>query len=297
MAVVPDKITLIREKINLMNKNLIKLNQFINEFEILNQEEDRLLDQQNSFLKNESIINDSFFSNPSPSSTNSYSNDSISSLVTEPSKKIRELSETNIRKLRSTNTKSSQIQTTTIKGNSKYDFQKKRNLHDINIYFNLDSNELIDDLMKKSFSISKNGKKNNQQKFKNALNKILEKLELIDMNKLFTIELIKYSSVKEIKKNENILNYFKTENNQKESFNDHEEQIDYDEIAENNNKTIIDENVKYLKTSSSIEELKSVKARLKSEIDSDELKCNEEVEKKNKYKVSNFLFKRNKLNI
>jgi site-specific DNA-cytosine methylase len=68
-------------------------------------------------------------------------------------------------------------------------------------------------------------------------------------------------------------------------------------IAENNNKTIIDENVKYLKTSSSIEELKSVKARLKSEIDSDELKCNEEVEKKNKYKVSNFLFKRNKLNI
>ena len=117
------------------------------------------------------------------------------------------------------------------------------------------------------------------------------------MNKLFTIELIKYSSVKEIKKNENILNYFKTENNQKESFNDHEEQIDYDEIAENNNKTIIDENVKYLKTSSSIEELKSVKARLKSEIDSDELKCNEEVEKKNKYKVSNFLFKRNKLNI
>ena len=198
MAVVPDKITLIREKINLMNKNLIKLNQFINEFEILNQEEDRLLDQQNSFLKNESIINDSFFSNPSPSSTNSYSNDSISSLVTEPSKKIRELSETNIRKLRSTNTKSSQIQTTTIKGNSKYDFQKKRNLHDINIYFNLDSNELIDDLMKKSFSISKidDGKKNNQQKFKNALNKILEKLELIDMNKLFTIELIKYSSVK-----------------------------------------------------------------------------------------------------
>jgi hypothetical protein len=292
MAVVPDKITLIREKINLMNKNLIKLNQFINEFEFLNQEEDRLLDQQNSFVKNESIINDSFFSNSSPSSTNSYSNDSISSLVTEPSKKIRELSETNIRKLRSTNTKSSQIQTTNIKENSKNNFQKKRNLHDINIYFNLDSNELIDDLIKKSFSISKidDGKKSNQLKFKNALNKILEKLEIIDMNRMFTIESIKYSSVKEIKKNENILNCFKTENNQKDSINDHEERIDYDEIAENNNKTIIDENLKYLKTTSSIEELKSVKTRLKSEIDSDELKCNEEVEKKNKYKVSNCFF-------
>ena len=275
MAVVPDKMILIREKINLMNSNLKKITQFITEFENFNQEEEqRQFDLQTIFIKNDPILNDTFFSNSSPSS----SNDSISSLVTEPSKKLHESSETNIRKLRSTNNRSIINNCTSIKEDSKFNLQKKRSFQDINMYFSLESNDLVDDIIKNSFSNIKQDdvKVNSQSKFKNDLNKILEKLEIFDINKLFKIELIKPSKVKELNKNDEIYSYLKAENNDKESFSDNKQYFDYDEILDDNQKTTIDVNIKYLKTATNLDELKSIKIKLKSEIDSDESKCNEE---------------------
>jgi hypothetical protein len=297
MAVVPDKIIIIREKINLMNNNLRRITQFICEFELLNQEEEqRNFEQQFFFkktsIKNEPTLNDTFFSNSSPSS----SNDSISSLVTEPSKKIRESSESNIRKLRSTNSNNKPQEKNNFinnRENSKSNSQKRQIWQTIDIFFSLNSNDLIDELIKNYFSSTKEDdlKTNSNLKFKSNLNKILDTLDLIDISKLFKIELIKSQKVKDLKINDEIFNFFKmdkfeSENGEKDNSNDSKNYCDNDVFDHDSKKIVIEENIKFFKTSVSLEDLKSLEFKLKSEIELDESKCNEEIEKKNKYKVS-----------
>ncbi len=299
MAVVPDKIIIIREKINLMKNNLKWITQFICEFELFNQEEEQRNFEQAFFLnktsiKNEPTLNETFFSNSSPSS----SNDSISSLVTEPSKKIRESSESNIRKLRSTNLNNKPQEKnnfTNNRENSKSNSQKRQICQTTDIFFSLNSNDLIDELIKNSFSSTKEDdlKTNSNLKFKSNLNKILDKLDLIDISKLFKIELIKSQKVKDLKINDEIFSFFKmekyeSENGEKDNSNDSKKYCDNDVFDHNSKKIVIEENIKFFKTSVSLEDLKSLEFKLKSEIELDESKCNEEIEKKNKYKVNIF---------
>jgi len=299
MAVVPDKIIIIREKINLMKNNLKWITQFLCEFELFNQEEEQRNFEQAFFLnktsiKNEPTLNETFFSNSSPSS----SNDSISSLVTEPSKKIRESSESNIRKLRSTNLNNKPQEKnnfTNNRENSKSNSQKRQICQTTDIFFSLNSNDLIDELIKNSFSSTKEDdlKTNSNLKFKSNLNKILDKLDLIDISKLFKIELIKSQKVKDLKINDEIFSFFKmekyeSENGEKDNSNDSKKYCDNDVFDHNSKKIVIEENIKFFKTSVSLEDLKSLEFKLKSEIELDESKCNEEIEKKNKYKVNIF---------
>ena len=283
MAVVPDRILVIRERVDLMRNNLIKMVGIINECEALCQEEEQMNKSKQStlnkhFEKNEPLLNETFSSN-SPSS----SIDSISSLVTEPNKPLSDSLESNMRQLRSANI-SNKMLINNNKENAKFSSRNKQDTCDeVEIIFCLNSNDLIDDLIKNTQSDVKviDMNNNNNSKIKLELNRILEKLDLIDLNKLFKIEFVKTckSKTKIFKKNED-----DCENSDAKSYFDSPNNF-HEFKVESQNSSNIDDDFKFYRRISNLDELKSIETKLEYEIEADESKCNEEMEKKNKYKV------------
>ena len=327
MAVVPDKMLLIREKIGLMNNNLNIVINTINQYELNIKSNETILFQhleQNTankyLIKHEPTLNDTFLTSPSSSSS---SNDSISSLVTESSKipNVDSL-DVNTRQLRSTNSKSSLTNNNLI--NSTNENAKsigdlpKRLFETFQINFSLTSNDLMCDLVKnlnsnnsfvingKTNDVNNSNSSNNMLKFKCELRKILEKMDLSDLNKLFKIECIKCTQLHnkcQINKNEDESLYNLKINNGSDE-NDHSvddinelnPDCNTDSLVNNGielkNKNvpstiILDDNLNCFKRIVSLNELKLIEMKLKNEIDSDESKFNEEIDKKNKYKVKN----------
>ena len=242
MAVVPDKMLILREQIELMNENRAKIEKIINSYEsslINGYNNESNNSDDTSFPKNITIKTentDQIIQNDNRNS-NCISTDNESSQSISNTRQLRSNNSSSILKSNKLSTSNSNNQLITDKEECNYE-----------IIFNLKSNDVVNELI--------NNCNNNILKLKANLDLLIENnFDSIELSKLFKIE--KISDVNDSS------NY----NNEK---ND----------------------IMSIRKLVNLSDLKIIDLKLKNEIDFDEVKYNDEVEKRKKYKVNYYLFVR-----
>jgi hypothetical protein len=351
MALVPDRMLIIREQIEMMSENLKKISFNINQHELnhpehpkqvntkLNEASTNETSEMKIHIKTEPLNENNSSpssstsslvvqSSPQPSSSSldqdykpAVANDPDSNQDSSIKQESHDLNNKNsiqnsnsgqsVRQLRSNKSSSSSLSNlNSVNSLKRENEQSKANTNTneskcnhFEVMFNVNTNELINELVEnynnQETSINKNIIVDNL-KFKNELNKLLDKLDLVDLSKLFKIDLIKHlfklnSNIAKLNGNGNGNCLSDSSENKEVNGNNsdanHEEMNSDSQDMNESNGT--DSSGYLFKRLASIDDLKQIEAKLKVEIESDESKYNDEIEKRKKYKVNiKFLVKK-----
>ena len=345
MALVPDRMLIIREQIEMMSENLKKISFNINQHELNQPEHPKQVNTKlNEASTNETSetkiniktepLNDNnsspssstsslvVQSSPQPSSSSldqdykpTVGNDPDSNQDSSIKQESHDINTKNsiqnsnsgqsVRQLRSNKSSSSSLSNlNSVNSLKKENEQSKANTNTneskcnhFELMFNVNTNELINELVEnytnQETSINKNIIIDNL-KFKNELDKLLDKLDLVDLSKLFKIDLIKHlfkvNNNNITKLNGNGNGNCLSDSSENKEVNGNNGDINHEEMnsdSQDMNESNDTDSSGYLfKRFASIDDLKQIEAKLKVEIESDESKYNDEIEKRKKYKVN-----------